>query len=261
VTKEAHHAYRSARGAIERKDRNRGPGGIAHGHEMQWTVAPEVSPPRRAPLEGREHVVAAGGEHTPIGFECAERPHARTVTRATNHLHRTGDELKSTNLIDLLVFGANVNSPRALLPVAVDDLAPLPARRLRALALAAIEPARRARLAFPPPAGRTFVRLDHTDAYDLWLIRWSPGASTSLHDHGGSAGAFCVVEGRLEERTPRSIYVLDAAEHRVMPSAHIHEVHNPSRHMVATSVHVYSPPLSGMRHYDAGLRVVGESLV
>jgi hypothetical protein len=40
----------------------------------------------------------------------------------------------------------------------------------------------------------------HRDArVDLWLISWLPSQTTNLHDHGGSAGAFTVVSGRLSE--------------------------------------------------------------
>jgi hypothetical protein len=135
------------------------------------------------------------------------------------------------------------------------DHLPLPARFLQSLALYAAEIADPARLSLPPAAGRNFVRLGHCDAYDVWLIRWGPGSTTSRHDHGASAGAFCVIEGVLEERTLRSTRTFTATEHRAMPSAHIHEVRNPRPRIAATSVHVYSPPLDEMRQYDPQLRV------
>src|ERR1700760_2449803 len=34
---------------------------------------------------------------------------------------------------------------------------------------------------------------------DVWLISWMPSQAASLHDHGGSSGAFTVVEGELVE--------------------------------------------------------------
>ena len=51
-----------------------------------------------------------------------------------------------------------------------------------------------------PPATRVYERLLVAEEYDVWLIHWPPGASLGLHDHGGSAGAFCVVSGELRER-------------------------------------------------------------
>jgi Cysteine dioxygenase type I len=143
----------------------------------------------------------------------------------------------------------------------VVDQLPFPARMLQALAFDAAEIADPARLSVPPAAGRNFVRLRWCEAYDIWLIRWGPGSATGRHDHGGSVGAFCVIEGALEEWTPGSTRTFAATEHRVMPSAHIHLVRNPSPNEVATSVHVYSPPLDAMRHYDAQLHVVDATRV
>ena len=40
-----------------------------------------------------------------------------------------------------------------------------------------------------------------TDDYEAWLLTWLPGQSTGLHDHGGSAGAFTVLSGVVEEST------------------------------------------------------------
>ena len=47
------------------------------------------------------------------------------------------------------------------------------------------------------PEGRWYERMHTTDGYEVWLISWLPGQSTGFHDHGGSAGAFGVVWGRL----------------------------------------------------------------
>ena len=108
------------------------------------------------------------------------------------------------------------------------------------------------------PAGqdRSFVRLLSTEAYEAWLIAWSPAGALDLHDHGGSHGALHVVRGRLAERyADRS----DAARVRTrrlragrgvhVPATRIHEVWNPGS-SVAVSVHVYSPPLADMNFYD-----------
>jgi hypothetical protein len=34
---------------------------------------------------------------------------------------------------------------------------------------------------------------------DVWLISWLPTQGTALHDHGGSSGAFTVIDGELTE--------------------------------------------------------------
>ena len=46
---------------------------------------------------------------------------------------------------------------------------------------------------------RWFTRLHGDDELDVWLISWVPDKSTELHDHGGSKGAFHVVDGTLLE--------------------------------------------------------------
>src|SRR5689334_25183320 len=46
---------------------------------------------------------------------------------------------------------------------------------------------------------RWHVRLLCDDTVDIWLISWTTEQGTQLHDHGGSSGAFTVVEGALDE--------------------------------------------------------------
>jgi hypothetical protein len=46
---------------------------------------------------------------------------------------------------------------------------------------------------------RRFARLLQTPAYEVWLIAWEAAADLELHDHGGSQGAFHVVDGALVE--------------------------------------------------------------
>jgi hypothetical protein len=91
---------------------------------------------------------------------------------------------------------------------------------------------------------------------NAWVICWSSGHDTGFHDHGRSAGAIHVVEGRIcEERlaipratgvrtfTPgETLHVRECAIHRVF-----HGGQGP-----AVSVHAYSPPLTQMGHYRAG---------
>jgi hypothetical protein len=108
----------------------------------------------------------------------------------------------------------------------------------------------------PMPGERSSERVHAGPQFDIWLIRWGTGSRTALHDHGGSAGAFVVVDGLLVEYMPnpagtarrlrRDYRALDS---RPMAASHIHTVVNESA-APATSVHVYSPPLVAMQHYD-----------
>lgn len=111
----------------------------------------------------------------------------------------------------------------------------------------------RARLQLPTVADRWWTRLASDDRVDLWLLSWLPGHTTDLHDHGGSAAAFTVVEGLLSERRldgsgqhtdyqrrPGSVISL-------APSV-IHDVSGAG--VVPTvSIHAYSPPLREMNYY------------
>lgn len=114
------------------------------------------------------------------------------------------------------------------------------------------------------PDERRWWRLLASDRYDAWLIAWPTGGSVTPHDHGGSRGAFSVVEGELTELrfdgdrvVRRAIGPGDAIG--VSPSA-VHDVVN-ERDVPALSVHVYSPPLSSMSYYDAAGRDVVTSNV
>jgi hypothetical protein len=42
--------------------------------------------------------------------------------------------------------------------------------------------------------------LERTDELAIRLVRWAPGATTGLHDHGGAARALRVLRGALTER-------------------------------------------------------------
>ena len=102
---------------------------------------------------------------------------------------------------------------------------------------------------------RWHVRLLCSAEVDLWLISWTAEQGTQLHDHGGSAGAFTVVEGRLEEAVWQpGRGALDDREHStgdtvVFGEHYVHDVRN-IREETTVSVHAYSPPLSSMRYYD-----------
>ncbi|WP_073258193.1 cysteine dioxygenase [Cryptosporangium aurantiacum] len=95
------------------------------------------------------------------------------------------------------------------------------------------------------------------DTVEAWLLSWWPGQRTGLHDHGGSAGGFAVVRGRLRENTvwaPASALpqlrgrVLQASEQRVFGPRHLHDVVNDGAEP-AVSIHLYSPRLTSMTRY------------
>jgi hypothetical protein len=108
---------------------------------------------------------------------------------------------------------------------------------------------------------RSYVRIAETATYEAWLLTWAPGTTTGLHDHGGSAGAFAVVEGALEELVPLGRPLagsppphlqsrrLGRGRVRSFGPSHVHEVRNTGT-VHAVSVHVYAPALGTMRRYD-----------
>ncbi|MGC4806335.1 cysteine dioxygenase [Micromonospora sp. DT233] len=108
---------------------------------------------------------------------------------------------------------------------------------------------------------RWYARLAVGADHEVWALSWLPGQGTELHDHGGSAGAFLVVDGALTEETvsagrlrPRR---LAAGAGRRFGARHVHVVTNRDDRP-AVSVHVYRPALTRMTHYrlvDGRLRV------
>jgi predicted metal-dependent enzyme (double-stranded beta helix superfamily) len=116
------------------------------------------------------------------------------------------------------------------------------------------------------PARRWYRRMELMQEYEVWLLSWQPGQGTGFHDHGGSAGAFAVVLGELQEHTVRgsggwirevAVRTVVAGVVRSLSPRVVHHVVNDSA-VPAVSVHAYSPPLPPMRRYEltpAGLRV------
>lgn len=108
----------------------------------------------------------------------------------------------------------------------------------------------------PGTAGRRYVRLLQTPAYDAWLIEWAPGSDLDLHDHGGSASAYQVVAGVLLEqsaslsrRRPVGIFASGPGHVRLVRPDVAHRIWNPGP-LPALTVHVYSPPLTSMTYYS-----------
>ena len=108
------------------------------------------------------------------------------------------------------------------------------------------------------PDGRDPVRLLATERYEAWVIGWLPGQGVRPHDHGDAAGTFVVTSGELTEVLPRLCGApverrLVPGRTRHVPVGRIHDVVNHSLEP-ATSIHVYSPPLTHMTYYDGMTR-------
>jgi len=115
-----------------------------------------------------------------------------------------------------------------------------------------------------PPTERTYDLLHSNDLFEVWVIHWPQGGHLELHDHGGSSGAFWVVDGTLEEchfrpgrDHGRFAHRCHAASSGVgFDARYVHDVVNGGQ-TPATSVHAYSPPMTSMNFY----RCEGASLV
>jgi Cysteine dioxygenase type I len=103
------------------------------------------------------------------------------------------------------------------------------------------------------PTERRYQRVLSTPEYEAWVIYWPSGELLDLHDHGGSAGAFSVVSGELDEATVEAgttvVRRFARGESSEFGSSRVHAVANRGA-AIATSVHVYSPPLSSMIYYE-----------
>lgn len=105
---------------------------------------------------------------------------------------------------------------------------------------------------------RWHQRIYRDPRIDIWLLSWLPEQGTELHDHGGSAGAFTVIRGVLNEvvfqRTQGDSGTLagidrSAGESVGFGSGYVHDVRNLGPEP-AVSVHAYSRPLTTMNFYD-----------
>jgi hypothetical protein len=106
-----------------------------------------------------------------------------------------------------------------------------------------------------PLTERRYKLLERTSDYELWIIHWPQDIGLVLHDHGGSAGAFQVLSGVLEETSVVGGGAglkrrrLARSEGKSFGPRYVHSVVNPEA-PVASSVHAYSPPLTSMTFYE-----------
>jgi predicted metal-dependent enzyme (double-stranded beta helix superfamily) len=104
------------------------------------------------------------------------------------------------------------------------------------------------------PVERWHARLHWSPFAEIYLLGWTPQQDTRMHDHGGSVGAFAVVQGELfEEHTRSQALVTDRRRHHAgdvtaFGARYVHNLGNLGPG-VATSIHAYSPPLAFMRFY------------
>lgn len=108
------------------------------------------------------------------------------------------------------------------------------------------------------PDERFYHQLYRDPNVDVWLICWMHRQDTGYHDHDRSSGGVYVCEGTLwedffhrdddgwiRERTRQH----DAGGSFHFDASYIHGVRNEG-HEPATSIHVYSPALWRMGHYE-----------
>src|ERR1700728_3197082 len=103
---------------------------------------------------------------------------------------------------------------------------------------------------------RAYELLELSEDFEVWVIHWPTGGLLQLHDHGGSSGALWVVSGSLEEGTFSRTETyerrwVDAGQGISFGPEHVHDVVNHGT-AVATSVHVYSPPMEKMTFFTPG---------
>ncbi len=104
---------------------------------------------------------------------------------------------------------------------------------------------------------RYYVSLRRDHHVDVWLICWMPSQDVGLHDHDVSVGAVHVVEGsvveeRLELGRPEvQCTLVEAGASFRFDARRIHNVAH-AGDGPATSIHLYSPPVWKMGHYEVG---------
>jgi len=111
---------------------------------------------------------------------------------------------------------------------------------------------------------RFYQQLYRDPNIDVWLICWLEEQSTGYHDHDRSAGAVYVCEGALYEDyfqrdtdgwIREKSYLHEAGGGFHFDAADIHGVRHAGS-APATSIHVYSPALWRMGHYEPDKRGV-----
>jgi len=98
----------------------------------------------------------------------------------------------------------------------------------------------------------SFELLWRTDHSEAWLNTWWDPRDTGFHDHGGSCVGVYVLEGRVRNEPlvvgePRRFREYRSGESFSFPGTGIHRMeHEPG----AVTIHVYSPPIRTIGHYE-----------
>jgi hypothetical protein len=103
---------------------------------------------------------------------------------------------------------------------------------------------------------RIYTGLYRDHHLDVWLICWNQRQDTGLHDHDLSGGAVHVVEGELDEDRLVFGSGIDTTRHHAgeafaFDPSRIHDVRH-AGDAPTVSLHLYSPPLWRMGHYEVG---------
>jgi hypothetical protein len=96
------------------------------------------------------------------------------------------------------------------------------------------------------------VRLWLTDHSEAWLNTWWEPRDSGYHDHDGSNGGVYVIEGSA---TSEGLRVGAARSPRAVSAGGTFsfggdEIHRVDHHRGAITIHVYSPPLRSIGHYE-----------
>jgi Cysteine dioxygenase type I len=103
-----------------------------------------------------------------------------------------------------------------------------------------------------PEGEGSFALLWRNEHSEGWLNTWWEPRDTGFHDHGGSCVGVYVLAGRaraegLVVRGERSLSEYRAGDEFSAPATAIHRMeHEPG----AITIHVYSPPLGSIGHYE-----------
>lgn len=105
-------------------------------------------------------------------------------------------------------------------------------------------------------AQRHYRRIWRDERVDVWVNTWPDGSETTLHDHGGSSGAYHVVSVVLTEDWVRRAVgtrrlcrrLLTAGTTSAFGGDHVHDVGSRDG-SPAVSIHAYSPPLTSLSYY------------
>jgi hypothetical protein len=103
-----------------------------------------------------------------------------------------------------------------------------------------------------PDGDGSFELLWRDEHSEAWLNRWWEQRDTGFHDHGGSCVGVHVLDGRVRSEMlvvggPRRVSEYGAGASFSAPDTGIHRMHHEPG---AVTIHVYSPPLREIGHYE-----------